>query len=160
MIHCTRGAAAAALVFLWMLAPAAAEDRHEGYYYPKPQTVETYTARVAALPDSDRTRRIGFVTGLTQQLLGARYAPSYAVFAKGEEAEKMIIVGLVDGELDTLYRARALLANLTAVARVTPFFRENTLAEQATFFDLLKLLGFVQVTITDGDTFAHQVLIE
>ena len=46
------------------------------------------------------------------------------------------------------------------MARVTPFFRENTLAEQATFFDLLKLLGFSQVTITDGDAFAHQVLIE
>jgi len=160
VIHCTRGAAAAALVFLWLLAPAAAEDRHEGYYYPKPQTVETYTARVATLADSDRTRRIGFVTGLTQQLLGGRFAPNYAVFAKGEDAEKLIIVGLVDGELDTLYRARALFANLTAVARVTPFFRENTLAEQATFFDLLKLLGFIQVTITDGDAFAHQVLIE
>ena len=153
-------AAAAALLFLWTLAPAAAEDRHEGYYYPKPQTVETYTARVATLPDSDRTRRIGFVTGLTQQLLAARYAPSYAVFAKGEEAEKLIIVGLVAGQLDTLYRARALFASLTAVARVTPFFRENTLPEYATFFDLLKLLGFTQLTVTDGVSITHQVLIQ
>jgi hypothetical protein len=55
---------------------------------------------------------------------------------------------------------RALLANLTAVSRVTPFFRENTLPEYATFFDLLKLLGFEQLTVTDGVALTHQVIIE
>src|SRR5690606_34136423 len=90
--------------------PAFADDsHHEGYYYPPPTTTETYTARVVTLPDSNRERRIGFVTGMTQQLLGGKYAPSYAVFAKGDEAEKLIIVGLVDGELNSVYRMRALL---------------------------------------------------
>jgi hypothetical protein len=142
--------------------PAVAQetDRHEGYYYPAPATRETYTARVVALPDNSRERRIGFITGMTQQLLGGKYAPSYAIFAKGDEAEKLIIVGLVDGELNTIYRMRALLANLTAISRATAFFRENTLPEYATFFDLLKLLGFKQLTITDGVSLSHQVLIE
>jgi hypothetical protein len=49
---------------------------------------------------------------------------------------------------------------LTAVSRVTPFFRENTLPEYATFFDLLKLLGFQQLTVTDGVALTHQVTIE
>ncbi len=141
-------------------ALAQDEDRHEGYYYPEPQTTETYAARVVTLSESNRERRIGFVTGMTQQLLGADYAPTYAVFAKGDEAEKLIIVGLIEGQLDTIYRMRALLANLTAVSRLTPFFRENTLPEYATFFDLLKLLGFEQLTITDGVSVTHQVLIE
>lgn len=142
--------------------PGAAQetDRHEGYYYPAPEITEIYTARVMTLPESSRERRIGFVTGMTQQLLGGRYAPTYAIFAKGDEAEKLIIVGLVDGQLNTIYRMRALLANLTAVSRVTPFFRENTLPEYSTFFDLLKLLGFKQLTITDGVALTHQVLIE
>jgi hypothetical protein len=156
------GAVALALVLQGVL-PAAAQDesdRHEGYYYPAPQTTETYTARVVTLEESNRERRIGFVTGMTQQLLGGRYAPSFAVFAKGDEAEKMIIVGLRDGELDTIYRMRALLANLTAISRLTPFFRENTLPEYATFFDLLKLLGFTQLTITDGVNLTHQVIID
>lgn len=154
---------AAAAVLLLVAGDVAAqegESRHEGYYYPKPAQVETYAARVGTLPDSDRLRRLGFVTGLTQQLTDARYAPSYAIFAKGDEAEKMIIVGLVDGQLNTIYRVRALLANFTALARLTPFFRENTVPDRATFFDLLKLLGFTQITITDGVAFAHQVLIE
>jgi len=145
------------------ILPAAGqeeEDRHEGYFYPAPQTTETYTARVVTLSESNRERRIGFVTGLTQQLLGGDYAPSYAIFAKGEEAEKLIIVGLADGELNTLYRIRALLANLTAVSRVTPFFRDNTLPEHATFLDLLKLLGFEQLTVTDGVDLSHQIVIK
>ncbi len=151
----------AALSGPWTVTPAAAlDDRHEGYYYPAPQTTETYTARVVTLSESDRERRIGFVTGMTQQLLAGKYAPTYAVFAKGEEAEKLIIVGLVDGQLNSIYRMRALLANLTAVSRVTPFFRENTLPEYATFFDLLKLLGFVQLTVTDGVSITHQVVIQ
>jgi hypothetical protein len=135
-------------------------DRHAGYYYPTPGQIESYVARVSALPDSDRTRRLGFVIGITKEQMSQKFAPTYAVFAKGDEAEKLIIVGLEDGRLNTIYRARALFATLTAVARVTPFFQENAPEEEATFFDLLKLLGFKQVTITDGVAFAHQVLIE
>ncbi|MBX6322429.1 MAG: molybdopterin-guanine dinucleotide biosynthesis protein A [Rhodospirillaceae bacterium] len=147
-----------------LAAPAAAAaqeaDHHAGYYYPEPQSVETYTARVDTLPASDRLHRIVFATGVTQQLLKGRYAPPFAVFAKGDDADKLIIVALQDGPLDTLYRARAALANLTAMARVTAFFREHTTPENATFFDLLKLLGFKQLTVSDGVRFAHQVLIE
>jgi hypothetical protein len=92
--------------------------------------------------------------------LDQKYAPTYAIFAKGDDAEKLIIVGLMDGQLDTVYRARALFATLTAVARTTPLFQDLPDADRMTFFDLLKLLGFEQVTITDGAGFAHQVFIE
>ncbi|MBL8708177.1 MAG: hypothetical protein JNL25_03190 [Rhodospirillaceae bacterium] len=134
-------------------------DHHEGYYYPAPQTVEHYQARVVTLPDSDEIRRQGFVIGMARQQLAAQYAPDYAIFAKGDESQKLVIIGLHDGALDTIYRARALFASMTLVARSTPFFQKNTQPEEATFFDLLKLLGFTQVTISDGKSFAHQVVI-
>jgi len=144
--------------------PAAADevstDRHAGYYYPAPESSETYTARVDKLADSDRNRRIGFVTVLTTELLNRNYQPTYAIFAKGDEGEKLIIVGSMDGQLDTVYRARALFATLTAVARMTPVFQSMPEADRLTFFDLLKMLGFQQVTISDGVGFAHQVFIE
>jgi hypothetical protein len=136
------------------------DDNHAEYYYPAPRTTETYEARVQTLQESDRSRRIGFVTGLTKQLLSQRFDPGYAIFAKGGDAEKLIIVALEAGRFDTIYRARALLANLTAIARLTPFFQQYTLADQATFLDLLKLLGFKQVTVSDGDKFAHQIEIK
>ena len=136
------------------------DDNHANYYYPTPQTTETYEARVQTLAESDRSRRIGFVTGLTKQLLSQRYDPGYAIFAKGDDADKLIIVATEGGHFDTMYRARALLANLTAISRMTPFFQQYTLADQATFLDLLKLLGFKQVTISDGANFAHQITIK
>jgi hypothetical protein len=66
----------------------------------------------------------------------------------------------MDGQLDTIYRARALFATLTAVARLSPVFQNIEDSDRLTFFDLLKLLGFEQVTISDGVGFAHQVFIE
>jgi hypothetical protein len=140
-------------------ATKASDDSHVDYYYPTPDSSEIYYARVQTLMESDRSRRIGFVTGLTKQLLAQRYDPGYAIFAKGDDADKLIIVALESGRFDTIYRARALLANLTAVARLTPFFQQYTLADQATFLDLMKLLGFTQVTISDGAKFAHQIEI-
>ena len=140
----------------------AAEEQsgHEGYYYPKPQTLEQFVSSAITLPESDRVRRQSFVIGMTKQLLDGKYAPGFAVFAKGNQSEKLIIVGMIDGQINTVYRARALLAELTAVARSTPFFQQNTQPEEATFFDFMKLLGFRQVTITDGREFAHQVVID
>jgi len=133
---------------------------HEGYYYPKPQTLEHFVSSAITLPESDKIRRQSFVIGMTKQLLDGKYAPSFAVFAKGGQSEKLIIVGMIDGQLNTVFRARALLAELTAVARSTPFFQQNTQPEQATFFDFMKLLGFRQITITDGRDFAHQVIVD
>jgi hypothetical protein len=141
-------------------APAAHADddgRHAGYYYPEPRSEEVYEARLPVLPDSDRRRRVGFVTVLTAQMLERPYPPRFVMFAKGTEAEKLIITAVTRDSFDTLYRARALFAMLTAMARATPFFAEQAEADRYTFFDLLKLLGFTQLVFTNGDDFAHRV---
>ena len=156
-----RRARYAAALFLTCLAmPASAADRHAGYYYPEPATSETYKARMLTFGEANREMRIGFIVTLTNQMLNRPYPPGFAVFAKGAEAEKLIIVALRDDYLDTLYRARALFAMLTSVARSSRFITEHGLQDFVTFFDLAKLLGFAQITISDGDGFAHQVVIE
>jgi hypothetical protein len=141
-------------------ASAQPADRHEGYYYPAVTSHETYVSRAQVLKDSTRTRRLGFVSGLTQQLAEQPYAPTYAVLAKGDDAKRLIIVAYGDGQLNTVYRARALFASLTALARLTPLFQELQVEELFTFFDLCKLLGFSSITISDGDKFTHQVTIK
>jgi hypothetical protein len=135
-------------------------DRQANYYYPPPQTHEVYRSPASTLPDSTRERRLGFVTGMTQQTLSNSYPPAFAMFAKGDDAEKLIIVSLSDDSYNTLYRARALFAMLTAVARLTPFFRENAVDDIFNFFDLCKLLGFQQITWTDGKKLAHQIKLQ
>jgi hypothetical protein len=154
-----RTAVAVVLITGWSAA-AEAGGRHAGYYYPPPESTEVYTARSKVLPESDRKLRIAFVTGITNQLAVRPYAPTAAIFAKGEQAEKLIIIALEDGRIDTLFRARAIFANMTAAARVMPLFEERGVEDWFTFFDLAKMLGFEQVTISDGRDFAHQVKFE
>ena len=141
-------------------ASAPGEDRYVGYYYPKPTSTEVFESQMQTISTMDRAQRIQFVTIVSQGTIQAAYRVPYAVFAKGEKGDKMIIVGLQSGELNTVYRMRALLANLTTMSRLSPFFQEKTVAEDATFFDLLKLLGFQSLTITDGEKITHQVTIK
>jgi hypothetical protein len=140
--------------------PGAAQDRHEGYYYPAVSSSEVYEARVPASPDSDRRRRLGFVAAVTKQLSEQPYPPTYAMFAKGDNAEKLIVVGYGDGSLSTIYRARALFATLSNLLRLGPLFQGTPIDDQATFFDLAKLLGFEQITVSDGATYAHRVILQ
>jgi hypothetical protein len=161
-----------AVLFVLLLAlPAAADDtiiittpetddegdRHAGYYYPPPQSFERYIARGQTIREATRGIRIAFVTALEVELAKRGHPLPFALFAKGGEAEKMIIVALMDGPLDTLYRARAVLANLTAEARLLPLLKKNGVEDWFTFFDLCVLLGFNQVTLSDGKTWAHQI---
>ena len=141
-------------------APAAAQDRHAGYYYPVPKSEETYTARARTLPDSDRDRRLGFVVGFMAELTRAPALQRYTIFAKGTEAEKLIIVALDDDAFATLFRARAILATLTSRVRATPLFAELGVQNLFTFYDLAKLLGFDQITISDGRSWSHRIWIK
>lgn len=49
---------------------------------------------------------------------------------------------------------------MTAQARATPIFTELEAESTYTFFDMAVLLGFKQITISDGQSFAHQVTFE
>ena len=151
---------AAALLLGGITSDALGGDRHAGYYYPAPESNEIYQARAVTLPGTSRKRRILFVTELTNQMLNNAYPPPVAIFAKGAEAEKLIVVGLYADGYNTLYRMRGLLAMLSARARATPIFRDNEVEDLFTIFDLLKMLGFERVTVTDGDQFAHQITIQ
>jgi len=139
---------------------AQADDKHEGYYYPKIETTESYGPRARVLPEANRALRLSFVTEFTNAQMSRAFAPQYAFVAKGAQSEKLIIVALDDEVFATLYKARGVLAQMSAFARSTPLFKQYGLEDQFTFFDMLKLMGFTQLTITDGRTWAHRVEIE
>ena len=158
-----------ALLLTALALPAVAQDeeegersvdRHVGYYYPLPQSEEVYVARAVTLPESDRVRRLEFVTILALQQMAAPYPPGLAIYAKGDDAQKLIIVALRDGLFDTVYRMRGVLAMMTASARSSELFRSYKVDDIFTFFDLLKLLGFEKVTLSDGRGLTHVVHIQ
>jgi hypothetical protein len=145
------------LLALCLLAAPAAAQEDPGYYYPPVSSSEVFERVLVDAPPADRGVRIGFVTQVTRQHLDRAYAPRFAVFAKGAEAQDMIIVALDDEVFRTLQRARGVMAQLSAPARLTQFFVDNQVADVATFYDMLRIMGFATLTISDGVSWSHRV---
>ncbi len=163
---------ALAIAFAAASGPAAAEDkaaqdkaaqdkpdRYVGYYYPKPAAIEIYKARAAVLPGANRKRRVAFIVHVVNERLQRPYPPTYSLFPKGGRAHKLIIISNLPGQLNTIYRVRALLATMTSVARSLPIFRDHSVEDDFTFLDLMKMLGFESVTVSDGESFTHQIIL-
>ena len=134
-------------------------DRYVGYYYPKPAAIEIYKARAAVLPGANRKRRVAFIVHVVNERLQRPYQPTYSLFPKGGRAHKLIIISNLPGQLNTIYRVRALLATMTSVARSLPIFRDHSVEDDFTFLDLMKMLGFESVTVSDGESFTHQIIL-
>ncbi len=150
-----------AAVFVAVLALTtglALADGRAGYYYPEITSEETFARTLgrANIP-VDRAMRAGFITEITKAQIEAPEHPRFVIFAKGAEAQHMIIVALDDAVFSSLFRARAVLAQLTSQSRSTDFFINNGLETTATWFDLAKLLGFEDIVISDGLAWAHRV---
>jgi len=157
MIAISRLIVALTLALLAFSTAAIAQDSHAGHYYPEPQSVELYNSPFPLLPSAGTRTRVGFTVGLNARQLKRGYAPTYHLFAKGNDAEKLIIVATGDGRYDTLYRMRGLLAAMTAEARLSPLFQQLSQPENINFFDLVKMTGFKQITVSDGRSFAHRI---
>lgn len=139
-------------------APMSAAAQQENYYYPSVNSEEAFTRQLMENPPpANRVVRTAFMTQITKAMLAAPENPRYVMFAKGAEAEHMIIVALDDQVFKTIFRARAVLAQLTSNARGTEFFIKNKISAHATWFDLAKLLGFEDIVISDGDLWSHRV---
>lgn len=150
----------ALLSFVFVAAAKAQEDRYIGYYYPEPQTSESYQAPLPSLPGVSRLSRVGFVTQLDQLQKKKPYPPGYHMFAKGGDADHLIIVATEEGRYNTLFRLRGLLASMTADARTSPLFQKLGHVERLNFFDLAKMAGFKDITMTNGDDLAHLVTLQ
>jgi hypothetical protein len=142
------------------LAGAALAEGADSYYYPPISSDEIFSRDLGAAPPAGRAVRVGFTTQITKAQLAAPDSPRFVIFAKGDEAQHMIVIALDDQVFKTIYRARAVLAQLTSNARGTDFFIENGIEFHATWFDLSKLLGFEDLVISDGATWSHRVVFE
>ncbi|WP_299554319.1 hypothetical protein [uncultured Tateyamaria sp.] len=145
----------ATVVFTAMTAHA--QERYEGYYYPDVTSNEDFTRVIRQAPDSSKGVRVEFVTNLTVAQLAAPESPRFVFFAKGADAKHLTVIALDDEVFSTLFRARAVLAQMTSNMRNNDFFRAQELQFVATFFDLLQLMEFDTLVISDGETWAHQV---
>jgi hypothetical protein len=131
----------------------------DSYYYPPVNSEEVFARDLALAPIPKRAVRVGLINRITRTQLAAPESPRFVIFAKGDEAKHMIIIALDDQVFKTVYRARAVLAQLTTNVRNADFFTGN-IEDYATWFDLAKLLGFDDLVISDGATWSHRVIFE
>ena len=136
---------------------ATAQDRYEGYYYPDVSSQEEFTRLIREGPAANKGVRVEFVTNLTVAQLAAPESPRFVFFAKGKDARHLNVIALDDDVFSTIYRARAVLAQMTSNMRNNAFFKDQGLEFVATFYDLLQLMEFDTLVISDGETWAHQV---
>lgn len=137
--------------------PAFAEDKYVGYHYPQVTSSEEFTRVIRPTGVASKEVRVDFITQLTKAQLAAPSAPQYAFFAKGAGATELIVVGLDDQTFKTLYRARGVMAQMTANVRSSPIFAGQNLQFLATFYDLLQILEFDSLVLSDGATWSHRV---
>lgn len=153
-----RGLSLLALVLA--VGVATADEHHDGYYHP-PVTSEEHFSSDLITPDgtvSSAQERIHLITTLTVAQIAQPDSPHYVFFIKGENDDELFLIGLDSEVFKTLYRARAVLAQMSTKIRGGNFFRESDLRAEATFFDLLAILGFRSLVVSDGDTWAHRVI--
>ena len=146
------------LAFVCCAVPVSANERHAGYYYPKPVTTEAYRSRTRTLPDASRQARVAFVTNITKVWSRTALPASIRDVFEGVAA-KAHHRRTRDDAYNTIFRARALLAQLTAVARTIRLTRDRMKPSHLTFLDFLNLMGFEQLTVSDGKEFSHQIKI-
>ncbi|NRB04371.1 MAG: hypothetical protein HRU30_14035 [Rhodobacteraceae bacterium] len=139
---------------------ASAQDRHEGYYYPPITSEEVFERAIRDLGNPTKQVRIDFIQTLTQAQLADPAPPQFMFFAKGEAAKDLIVIGLNDDVFETLYRARAVMAQMTVSVREGPFFVDQNLQFLATFYDLLQILEFDTLVISDGKSWSHKVTFD
>lgn len=147
----------AVLAAILMAGAVAAEDRYVGYYYPEVTTEENFDRVVRDSQGAGKAVRIDFVNVLTTAQLEAPESPRFVFFSKGSDSKTLILVALDDEVFKTVYRARAILAQLTVSVRKGGFFRSEELQYVATFYDLLQLMQFDELIISDGETWSHRV---
>jgi len=149
-----------ALISFLSVQTAFSADRHAGYYYPVPQTFESYISPLPTMPSVTKRSRIGLIVGLNEKQLSRHFASGYHMFAKGEVGQKLIVVAVDTNRYQTLYQLRALLAAMSSMARTSPLFAKSGAPENLNFLDLCKMAGFTQVTLSNGVDISHRIDIK
>ena len=135
----------------------AAEDKYVGYYYPQINSTEVFDRQIRDAGAANKRVRVDFLTNLTKAQLAAPESPRFVFFAKGEGSSELILVALDDDVFSSIYRARAVMAQMTSNIRQSPIFVQQGLQFVATFYDLLQMLEFDTLVISDGKTWSHKV---
>lgn len=154
-----RALATLALTALFLAPGFASAQLGSGYFYRSPTVTETYTPSTLTLIDANERQRNRFVAGIVNAMLARPHPLSFALFPIGDDATELVIVSRQDGQLDTPYRARAMLEVMNVLTRSSRFVSSLGLDDGVGFLDMLHMLGFAGITISNGAGYTHHFMI-
>ncbi|MEM6625544.1 MAG: hypothetical protein AAGB25_01850 [Pseudomonadota bacterium] len=131
-----------------------------GYHYPAPQGVETATTIVSQAEKPPFEVRVQIVTAIATANAARPYPPVFFSILEGAERDTLVLLDMGGANIDTVYKARGLVSEVSALMRNNPLFSQYGVENYASIFDMLKIWGFEKLVITNGDDFAHAFLIE
>ena len=133
-------------------------DGHQ--FYPTPKVIENYKSRRRVLTSTQNKTRIAFVNNILRAFIHRDAKERVFVFAKGKNAENMIIMDSVNGNLNTIFKVRAFIEVLPVLLRNSPIYRKFKNSEIPPFLDLAKMNGFKTVIFTDGDKYSFRFILK
>lgn len=133
-------------------------DSGEGWFYPLPNHTECHVALTPPLPEVGPGHRLRFV----DQLNIAASENRKGGVAQAVDANRSTIVFTMLGEttIESDYQARAVLAEMTTVARQAPILVESGFSPLFEAPDFVALLGFKRLIVSNGIDYAYQIVIE
>ena len=129
-------------------------------FYPTPKVIENYKSRRRVLTSTQNKTRIAFVNNILRAFIHRDAKERVFVFAKGKNAENMIIMDSVNGNLNTIFKVRAFIEVLPVLLRNSPIYRKFKNSEIPPFLDLAKMNGFKTITFTDGDKYSFRFILK
>jgi hypothetical protein len=129
-------------------------------FYPTPKVIENYKSRRRVLTGTQNKTRIAFANNILRAFIHRDVKERVFVFAKGKNAENMIIMDSVNGNLNTIFKVRAFIEVLPVLLRNTPIYRKFKNSEIPPFLDLAKMNGFKTVIFTDGDKYSFRFILK
>ena len=132
-----------------------------GYGYPKPAGSEVVSTIVNDdVPKPAFEVRVQAVTNITQNLAQRPYPPLALQWTEGDEHDIFVMMDTGSLNVNTVYKARALVKAMSSAIRNNQLFQQYGVESYASIFDLLKLAGFEQLVVTNGDDFSYAFIID
>ncbi len=144
-------------IFLLLSSAVMAEDR---LYFPKPSVTRTVIAQSGLIQEASPLNRQNLADFMNVEISNRPYPPHMSVQVLGVKGEALLITAHQNDFINSTYRAEAAMARFSSLTRTMPVFVQSGIGPYVNFTDMLAMLGFKALILSDGVAFAYQVNIQ
>lgn len=142
-------------------APILANDvTGAGIYFPTATSFEQPEIRFPTMPGVGPQQRQLFVDQLNVAAISPGLSMPAAVMAVGDGRKTLVFMHLGETGPTTPYMARAVLARLTSITRLSPEIANMGLSNQFDIYNMAAVLGFERIIVSNGRDFAHEATLK